>query len=390
MNRVLLISSQPFFQWRGTPIRVSFNVRCLAELGFEVDLLTLPVGQDLDIAGVRVIRAPKLPFVKNIPIGPSPIKAVFDGILFFMALGLSMRHRYRVIHGIEDAAAVGAVVAALTGSRLIFEKHSDPASYRKGWLRNAVMWAYARVERFTARRADAVIATGPGLAEQVKSRFPGKPVHHIFDIPSSLCEADGEKRDQVRRELQSSEAEKLITYVGSFAVYQGVDLMFDAILAVVETEPLARFVIIGGTETEIAARRAALPGRAKAAVTFAGKIPPDELPNVLAASDILLSPRLAGINTPLKLLDYLKAGKAIVATDTEANRLILDDTMAVLVDPNPTAFADGIRQLLADDAKRTRLGEQGRRLTRERYNFDEFKKRLDRCYREVLSRGAEA
>ena len=385
MNRILFISSQPFFQWRGTPIRVAFNARGLAELGYEVDLLTLPVGEDLEIPGVRVIRAPNFFGVRGVPIGPSPVKAAFDAVLFFMATAMALRRRYRVIHGIEDAAAVGAVVAALTGSRLIFEKHSDPASYRGGIMRNAVMWAYARVERFAAGRAAAVIATGAGLAGQVRVLFPGKAVYHIFDIPSSLKEPEAEKVEQVRSRLRSAPDEKLAAYVGSFEAYQGVDLMFEAVPAVVDACPGARFVIIGGTAEEIERRRRALPERARSAVSFVGKVPPDELPNYLAAADLLLSPRLAGVNTPLKLLDYLKAGRAIVATATEANRLILDESTALLVDPSPEAFAEGVVRLLADDGARAKMGKRGRGLVEKIYNFDEFKRQLGECYADVLS-----
>jgi glycosyltransferase involved in cell wall biosynthesis len=385
MKKVLLISSQPFFQWRGSPIRVGFNVQSLAELGYEVDLLTLPIGHDLEIPGVRVIRVPNVFFARNVKIGPSPIKAAFDVLLLFAALGLGFKYRYDVIHGIEDAGAMGVMVAKLTGSRFVFEKHSDPASYRRGPLRNFVLYLYTKVERFTARRADACIGTGPGLVNQIQAMRTGKEVHHIFDIPSSRVEASGEQCDRVRNRLSKHRREKLITYVGSFAVYQGVDLMFAAIPAVVRQRPEARFIIIGGTEAEIAERRKALGDRkVRRAVTFLGKIPPDELPPYLSASDILLSPRLAGINTPLKLLDYLKAGRAVVATNTEANRLILDETTSVLVDPSPEAFAAGIRLLLADDALRARLGRKGSRLITEKYNFDEFKKRLARCYEDVL------
>ena len=51
MPRVLLISPQPFFQWRGSPLRVRFNAQALAELGYDVDLLVMPVGDDLALPG---------------------------------------------------------------------------------------------------------------------------------------------------------------------------------------------------------------------------------------------------------------------------------------------------------------------------------------------------
>lgn len=386
-RRILLVAPQPFFQWRGSPIRVGFDARALAELGYEVDLLTLPLGERRDIPGVRVIRVPNLFFARRVPIGPSLVKAAFDVLLLAWGAGLMLRRRYDVVHAVEDAGPAGLLLAGLGRGRLVFEKHSDPASYRKGPVRNLIMRMYAAVERWTARRADAAIGTGPGLVEQIRRAGAGAPLYHIFDIPSSLVEADPAATAEVRRRLRKTEQDVLIAFVGSFAVYQGVDLMFDAIPAVVRACPRARFVIVGGSPAEIAERREWLAERgAGEAVSFLGHIPPDELPLYLAASDILLSPRRAGVNTPLKLLDYLKAGRAIVASDIEANRLILDSATACLVPPTPEAFAAGIVRLANDEVARTRLGEAGRRLYAGTYNYREFKERLRECYERLVGR----
>lgn len=380
-GKLLLISPQPFFQWRGSPIRVGFDALALAQLGFQVDLLTLPIGERKEIPGVRIFRVPNLFFVRNIPIGPSLCKAFFDCLLLAKALRLGFRNRYDFVHCIEDAGAVGVVVARITGAKLIFEKHSDPSSYKKGRLRNLIMLLYGKIEAFTVRHADAVIGTGKGLVEQARSMDPSKPVYHIFDIPSSLVEISEEKTRARRKELQQEPDDILITYAGSFAVYQGIDIMFMSIPLVLERHALARFIIIGGSASEISERTSWLARRGvESRVRFTGKVPPDELPDFLAASDILLSPRIAGVNTPLKLLDYLKAGRPIVATDNPANRQILDETRAVLVGPDPAAFARGISRLIGDAGLRNRLGEHGRRLIAEIYNFSEFKRRLDRCY----------
>jgi len=386
-KRVLFVSSQPFFQWRGSPIRVGFDVQALAELGFDVDLLTLPVGEDKDIPGVRLIRVPNLFLARNVAIGPSCLKAAFDVLLLFYGVGLVCREKYDVIHCVEDASVPGAALARIRGSRLIFEKHSDPSSYRKGLLRNLVMSLYARLERFAVRRADAVIGTGPGLVDQARKMAPGKTVYNIFDIPSSLVEFNVATTEKIREELKTDESQLLITYVGSFAMYQGIDLMFQAIPAVVHKCPRARFVIVGGTPQEISERKEWLRGeQAGDSVTFVGKIPPDQLPDYLCAADILLSPRLAGVNTPLKLLDYLKAGRAILATDTSANRLILDENTAVLVEANVSAFTEGICRLADEPNLRIELGKNGRRLIEEKFNYEQFRRRLGDCYEGVLGK----
>lgn len=382
--RVLFISPQPFFQWRGSPIRVAFDLLALAEQGYEVDFLTLPVGADKEIEGVRTIRVPNLFGVRSVPIGPSAVKAAFDVLLLFKGLWLAFRRRYDVVHGVEDAGFIGLIIAGLTRCKLVFEKHSDPHSYKKRFLRNAAMTAYAAVECFTARRADAVIGTGPGLATQVRAMNVGGQVYEICDIPSSLAVADPDQVARLRTSLRKRDAEVLITYVGSFAVYQGVDLLFEVVPPVVAENPNARFVIIGGTPDEIRERRRRLAdGNVEQAVSFLGKIPPDELPAYLAASDILLSPRIAGANTPLKILDYFKAGRAIVATDVEANRFLLDDDTAVLVRPEPKALAGGIGRAIGDRELRERLAENGRKQIDTKYNFKEFSRLLGECYRNL-------
>ena len=383
MSKVLFIASQPFFQWRGSPIRVGFNVRALAELGHEVDLLVLPIGEHVEIPGVRILRVPNLLGAKDIAIGPSLKKAAFDVIIFFQALGLAFKNRYDVIHCIEDTGAIGVVVAELDGCKCVFEKHSDPISYNKGPIRTLIMRIYAAVERFAIRHADASIGTGAGLLEQIKRVRPlrqgsgqaDRLAYHIFDIPSSLEESTPAGAEKVRRKLKKKDNELLITFVGSFAVYQGVDMLFKTIPLVVKKHPEARFVIIGGTIGEIAERKERLAAEhVENAVEFVGKVAPDQLPDYLSASDVLLSPRLAGVNTPLKLLDYLKAGRAIVATDSEANRLILDERTAILTKPEPQAFADGIVRLLDDAALRKILGQSGRKLIDRVYNYGEFKR----------------
>ena len=387
--RILLISPQPFFQWRGSPLRVRFNAQALAELGYAVDLLVMPVGADLLLPGVALHRAANIIRATNLPIGPSLSKAILDIALYFKAAVLARRHRYAVIHGIEDAGPIAAVLARRHGARMIFEKHSDPASYKKGFLRNLVMAAYRRVERFSIRRADAVIGTGPALVEQARAIAPGKPVHHIFDIPSSLVEADPARAAAARARLDLPADAVLALYVGSFAVYQGIDLLFQSIPAALAADPCLHFAIVGGSPAEIAARRRELAAAGCAdRVRFPGLVPPDDLPHLLAAADILLSPRIAGRNTPLKLLDYLKAGRAVVACDNPANRLILDESNARLVAPEPAAFAGGLAELAADAGLRERLGAAGHRLYLDTYNYDRFKQRLAAAYAQLLGAAA--
>lgn len=381
MKKILFISPQPFFQWRGSPIRVNFNVQALAKLGFTIDLLTLPIGEQHKLEGVDVIRVANPFRIKQIPIGPSLLKIFFDILIFFKGLQLIRKYNYTVIHGIEEAGIIAVILSRLAGCKVIFEKHSDPSSYKKGFIKNMLLTVYAFVERITVKHVDAVICTGPGLVEQVKKMGHPTPTFHIFDIPSSLMEPAPEQVKLVRQKLQQQQDEILITFVGSFAVYQGVDLMIKTIPEVARNCPHARFIIIGGKESEIAKRKAILKEqKVLKAVSFLGMVPPDVLPEYLSASDILLSPRISGVNTPLKLLDYFKAGRSIVATDIKANRLILNDDLAKFAAPTPAAMAAAIIFLIENSDKRKTMGEEGRKQYENTYNFFNYTKKLKACY----------
>ncbi len=383
--RLLFMTSVPFFQWRGSSISVGFDVQALAEVGYEVDFLTLPIGETKNIPGVAVHRVANPFRVKNIPIGPSLHKLIFDVLILFKALGMAIRHPYSVIHAVEEVGAVGVLVGRLTGARVVFEKHSDPASHKDKPIKNLVLSIYRWVEAIVIRQADVVIGTGEGLVEQAIAVAPNQRVHHIFDIPSSLVEADPERVRNIDADIRKGHGEVIALYVGSFAVYQGIDLMFDSLHLALKDSPQLRLVVVGGTPEQITKRNQWLDERGiRGAVRFVGFVAPDQLPDYISAADFLLSPRSSGINTPLKLLDYLKAGRAILATDNVANRRLIDERVAVLRNADPESYAGGMVELTKNAQLRRRLGIEGRKLVDKLYNFVQFKRLLKACYDKLL------
>lgn len=383
-NRVLLVAAQPFFEPRGAPIKVRFVAQALADLGFQVDLLTLPFGEDEQIAGVNIVRVPNVFGRDGMPIGPSFWKAAFDVLVFAKALQLAYRRRYAVVHCVEEAGIIGLPLRAMLGCRWVIDKHSDPASYQERWMRNLVMALYARIETWLVRRADAVV-TGPPLVDLVRSLAPGQHVHAVCEIPSSTSAVEPARLADIRQRLLRREGDLLVTYIGSFASYQGIELLFECIPTVAATCPNARFLIIGGGRSQVEHWTAWLAAEGCADnVVFLGAIDPDEVPAYMSASDVLLSPRLRGRNAPTKLLDYLKAERAIVAVDTEANRFYLDDSVCVFTGASSSAFAKGIIRLIQDEALRVRLGQEQREWIDRDYSYQALKAGLAECYSQLL------
>jgi glycosyltransferase involved in cell wall biosynthesis len=171
----------------------------------------------------------------------------------------------------------------------------------------------------------------------------------------------------VRREWKIDLAAPLVLYTGTFEAYQGLDMLLDAVAILAKTRPDVRLLVVGGRPEQVDAARAHAAAVGTPAI-FTGHQPAREIPAFVATADILASPRIAGTNTPLKIYSYLRAGKPIVATDLLTHTQVLDRETAVLVAPEPVAFAEALGRLLADPAERARLARGAAERARSRYS----------------------
>ena len=126
-----------------------------------------------------------------------------------------------------------------------------------------------------------------------------------------------------------------------------------------------KMVIIGGSPADVVQYRQratslGLDGR----VWFLGSRPVAHLGSYLAQAHVLVSPRILGQNTPMKVYSYMQSGKAILATDIRSHTQALDATCAELVPAEPAALAAGLERLARDPRRRETLGaaakDQGR------------------------------
>ena len=104
------------------------------------------------------------------------------------------------------------------------------------------------------------------------------------------------------------------------------------------------------------------------------------MPLYLKQADILCSPRLKGVNTPMKIYSYMLAGRAILATDIASHSQVLDSTCAMLVSPTPQAMAEGWSAVIASRHLRSSLGEQAAERASTLYCESAFDARLKTAY----------
>ena len=128
-----------------------------------------------------------------------------------------------------------------------------------------------------------------------------------------------------------------------------------------------------------------------AAVTiFAGQRPADEIPAFLDAADVLVSPRSFGTNTPLKIYQYLRSGRPIVATVRSDTGIAREIAGAGEVVPpgDPTGLAAAIEELSANPALARAYGANARRLAERRWHRDTILADLEQQFIRMGAAGA--
>lgn len=186
------------------------------------------------------------------------------------------------------------------------------------------------------------------------------------------------------RSLCNNPNNLVLMYIGNLESYQGIGLLLNSFKLVCEATDRVELFIIGGESADIKSytllsERIGISTR----VHFLGPRPVKSLSQYLEQADILVSPRIKGKNTPMKIYSYLGSGRAVVATNLETHTQVLTDQVAVLADPNPDQFAEGILALVQDTEMRERLGKAGKELVDEQFSLAAFKKRANRLLDEI-------
>ena len=374
--RILMIAPEPFFEPRGTPFSEYHRIRALLELGHTVDLVTYPFGRDVSLPGLRVFRCAKPPMMTGIGIGPSWRKLPLDLLLFFSTLRLARREKYDAVHSHEEGAWWGVLVASMLGLPHLYDMHSSLPqqltnfAYSRSPLVKAIFGA---LERFVIRRSRVVIVICPqleGVVREIDSAVPSVLIENApgsGDAPTQGSGAD------VRRALQLAANVPMVLYTGTFEAYQGLDLLFASMAQVLKQRPDARLVLAGGRSDQVeAARRQADAAGIGAATIFAGQRPAEEIPAYLDAADVLVSPRSLGTNTPLKIYQYLRSGRPIVATRLLTHTQVLNDDVSYLTDANPMSYGDGILAAIADPDRARAIGARARQLAETKYSYEAY------------------
>jgi glycosyltransferase involved in cell wall biosynthesis len=241
----------------------------------------------------------------------------------------------------------------------------------------------ARLERreaFVWRNAEGYVTITAGLADDLKQRLGERGTLAVVPDGTRIAVDPGRAIDD--------QQQGAVVYAGHLYAWKGVDVLLDALGQLGGI----RGVIVGGYEKEPdlarLRERAARLGISDR-VTFTGLVPPSAVAAYLRAARVLVLPNPASaistrFTSPLKLFEYMAAGRPIVASDLPSIREVLrHEENALLVEPgNPTALAAGVRRLLEDRALADRLARAAMTDVQD-YSWDRRAERLEALLQQV-------
>ena len=376
--RILMIAPQPWFQPRGKPFSVLHRIKALSLLGHKIDLVTYHIGQDVPIDGLTIHRAKKVPFINNIKIGPSAPKIFLDIALYKKAVELLKKNTYDYLHTHEEAAFFGIPLAKKYNLPHLYDMHSSLPQQLGNFKfskNKALIGLFESLEKNTIDKSAGVITICPELQDYVEKHFPEQTSILIENVAdNSIVFPPSESKEMQLKQQYNLNGEKIVLYYGTFEAYQGIDMFIESAAALTKKRPKdVHFLMVGGSDRQVdlyksQAKKLGVDSK----FTFTGFVQPDAIPSFINMSDVLVSPRLKGTNSPLKIYSYLRSGKPIVATRHITHTQILSDSVSLLAEPNPTDFADGILSILDDKDKQRQLVEAAQQLADQHYSYDDY------------------
>jgi 1,2-diacylglycerol 3-alpha-glucosyltransferase len=361
--RVALVVAGPFPAHRGSQVLVRHLAEGLGARGHVVRLVTY---------GALPADRP----------GPRPGRIARDALLLARLWHVVRREAIDVVHAHNyEAAIAGLLVARGTGRPLVYHGHNalgeELPSYFHGRHVRRVARAFGRfLDRQVPRRADFCIAVSEDLGSILRRR--GVAEHELACIPPAGSPVE------LHVPPVTAPPSGLVCYAGNLDGYQNLDFLLRCFARVRTRVPAARLVLVTHGDARAEAARLERFG-AGDGVEVVRAASYEEVRLRLLAADVAVSPRAERSGFPMKLLNYMAAGKAIVASAGSAKGLEDGLTARVVADGDEAAFAGAIVDLLGDATARERLGAAARRAVESGPAWDGVLDRIEAIYRTVVT-----
>jgi glycosyltransferase involved in cell wall biosynthesis len=368
----------------GPALHVAYLTDGLRERGYETTLVAgeLARGEEsmafvAEERGVEVMPLPAL---------GREIAPVRDAIATLRLAQLVRELRPDIIHThTAKAGAVGRTAARLAGSDAIVV-HTFHGHVLRGYFGAPKAYAFRLLERWLARRTDALIAVSPQVRDDLVALgvAPAEKFAVVrLGIELARRVSPNGSREDVRRLLGVPGERFLVGWVGRMTGVKRTDDILLGLKGLRERGVDASLCLVGdGPDREHVERRAHELGLARHCLYLGYQ---DDVAGWYAAFDAFVLPS-ANEGTPVSAIEALAAGRPVVASRVGGvPDVVRDGEDGFLVEPGDVdGLAERLGRLAADPALRDRMGAAGRDRVLGRYAVDRLIDDVDRLYRSLL------
>jgi PEP-CTERM/exosortase A-associated glycosyltransferase len=202
---------------------------------------------------------------------------------------------------------------------------ADHGTSREGGVRYRLTRA---LETYVLKRASAVTTICEGLRDDIVARgIPGRKVTVIPNAVDIERFSVGGQPDLARQQQLGLEGKTVLGFIGSFYAYEGLALLLQAMPGILQAEPNACLLLVGGGPEEQRLKQITAASGLQDSIIFTGRVPHDEVQDYYNLVDIFVYPRLSmrltDLVTPLKPLEAMAQGRLVLASDVGGHRELI-------------------------------------------------------------------
>jgi 1,2-diacylglycerol 3-alpha-glucosyltransferase len=389
---IVMVAACPFPANHGSAASIREMSDTLTDMGHDVHIVTYPLGQDeIRVRRAKVHRTAPFRPESNAKVGPSAEKFFHDFQLLRLLCRVIRRERIDIIHAHNyEGALIGIMAKWITRRPLLYNAvnlmSDELAGYRfirPDWLAHRIARA---LDWFIPIFPDHITAVSPELKQWFLGR--GVRASKVDMVPAGIEPEmfDHPEPEKFRQQYQINRR-PVVMYTGVLNAFQRVDYLLRAFAVALQAQPEALLFVVSPlvnlTHEKEHKQLAQQLGIAQS-ITWIAPHALADLPSYLALADVTVVPRPECPGHPVKLLNYMLAGKPVVSFAGGAKGVRHLHDAFIVPNHDYEALGRGIATLLEDRALAAELGANGKATVLADFDWRQICRKIEHIYDQLL------